>query len=371
MNRKRALDADAAPFGRTTTTAARGTDKEAPCSSAGPHDAAAQQQQHQHRPHQQTGQAPLQRRALQQRQHRPPHEEHRQPVPRRRAAFGVTGALVSVLAVSLLAPGTDAFEPLSVASASGLPRLRVAPRPAAVSMIGNVFNGQRRSNDPDGISVNIERPSSNSRRISASVLVDRPMEDIWKILTDYDNLSVYVPNLVQSKLVHSPSGGIRLFQEGAQKIVGLDFSASLTMDMEEVLEREGSAMGRRAINFKLVESRFFSEFDGKWMLQVHSRRPKPDSPGEFAYTTKLFYEVLIRPNGPVPVLPLEWRIKEDVPTNLMAVKTAAQNRMFEMVNPTAHQPAPPTQPAGGDQEPVSSITWEQEETLDLYINKDA
>ena len=35
-------------------------------------------------------------------------------------------------------------------------------------------------------------------------------------------------------------------------------------------------------------------------------------------------QVFIRPNGPVPVLPLEWRIKEDVPTNLNAVKAAAE-----------------------------------------------
>merc|ERR1711998_118425 len=41
--------------------------------------------------------------------------------------------------------------------------------------------------------------------------------------------------------------------------------------------------------------------------------------------TLLTYSVFIRPKGPVPILALEWRIREDVPINLIAVKTAAEN----------------------------------------------
>jgi hypothetical protein len=44
--------------------------------------------------------------------------------------------------------------------------------------------------------------------------------------------------------------GVRLFQEGAQKIVGFDFSASLTMDMREELEVANSANPRRSINVR-------------------------------------------------------------------------------------------------------------------------
>ena len=35
------------------------------------------------------------------------------------------------------------------------------------------------------------------------------------------------------------------------------------------------------------------------------------------------YTVEVRPKGPVPVAALEWRIQEDVPTNLRAVKKAS------------------------------------------------
>merc|ERR1712161_159397 len=35
------------------------------------------------------------------------------------------------------------------------------------------------------------------------------------------------------------------------------------------------------------------------------------------------YDVLVKPNGPVPVAALEWQIKAEVPNNLRAVKKAA------------------------------------------------
>ena len=75
----------------------------------------------------------------------------------------------------------------------------------------------------------IESPSINSRKITAATIIAAPPETVWKILTSYNKLADYVPNLVKSYLVDSPSGSIRLYQEGAQKIIGFDFRASLVM----------------------------------------------------------------------------------------------------------------------------------------------
>jgi len=79
------------------------------------------------------------------------------------------------------------------------------------------------------------------------------------------------------------------------------------------------------IDFKCVDSLFFSEFDGQWKLT-------PVNDASSAPATKIEYVVDVRPRGPVPVLPLEWRIKEDVPTNLLAVKTASMNLGLEGVS---------------------------------------
>uniref|UniRef100_A0A7S4F8J8 Coenzyme Q-binding protein COQ10 START domain-containing protein n=1 Tax=Chrysotila carterae TaxID=13221 RepID=A0A7S4F8J8_CHRCT len=170
--------------------------------------------------------------------------------------------------------------------------------------------------------VNIAVTGFNSRCISASTIINAPPKAVWKIITDYDNLSTHVPNLVTSERRPHPSGGIRLFQEGAQKIAGFDFRASLTMDMHEDLN--DSRRGKMAVEFKLVESRMFAAFEGVWRLQPYSRVRSTTNPDQYDYTTKLFYQVDITPKGLVPVPALEWRIREDVPVNLKGVKVAAE-----------------------------------------------
>jgi hypothetical protein len=194
------------------------------------------------------------------------------------------------------------------------------------------------------LSVKIEKLTPNSRRIAGEIIISKPMDDVWAILTDYDNLAIHVPNLVESRRVDSVNAlpdnsqgngeyKCRLFQKGAQKIIGFEFGASVTMDMTEnirmanVVAPRVLKLGReknipvnqqKRISFKCVESQFFSEFDGEW------RCTWIDDPNDaFELATKVEYIVDVKPRGPVPVQALEWRIREDVPTNLRAVKVAS------------------------------------------------
>ena len=172
------------------------------------------------------------------------------------------------------------------------------------------------------VAVRIEKPSSNSRKIFGEIVAPVPLEDAWFVLTDYDRLSVHVPYLVESKIVNRPSTGeqgdgtyrCRLFQKGAQKIIGFEFGASVTMDMQERINDPSGS--ERSIEFKCYDSFFFNAFDGYWKATE-----RMGSYGQLE--TLLSYVVDVRPKGPVPVAALEWRIREDVPTNLRAVKKAA------------------------------------------------
>mmetsp|Transcript_2270 Transcript_2270/g.4820 ORF Transcript_2270/g.4820 Transcript_2270/m.4820 type:complete len:315 (+) Transcript_2270:50-994(+) len=182
------------------------------------------------------------------------------------------------------------------------------------------------------VAVRIDKTSANSRRIAGEIVVNASQMDVWSILTDYDNLSTHVPNLVKSKRVSNEGGEggdgthkCRLYQRGAQKIIGFEFGADVTMDMTESINAHGADSGghalfpeERRIDFKCVDSQFFSEFDGSWrVVQM------PDNPFTGEAETTVSYTVEVRPKGPVPVAALEWRIREDVPTNLRAVKKAA------------------------------------------------
>jgi Polyketide cyclase / dehydrase and lipid transport len=174
------------------------------------------------------------------------------------------------------------------------------------------------------VAVRIERTSPNSRRIFGEIVAPVPLEQVWRILTDYDRLAVHVPNLVESRITRRGPTGVpgdgsyqcRLFQKGAQKIIGFEFGASVTMDMKEVVP----GPKERLIYFKCTDSFFFSEFDGEWRAQEQT-----NAMGQLE--TVLSYVVDVRPKGPVPVQALEWRIREDVPTNLRAVKRAATAAM--------------------------------------------
>jgi hypothetical protein len=190
------------------------------------------------------------------------------------------------------------------------------------------FGGTEQSDNSDGescelVAVRIERTSANSRRIAGEITVPAPVDAVWSILTDYNRLAIHVPNLMESRIVRENGGGspgdgsykCRLYQVGAQKIIGFDFSAAVTMDMTERIIASAAAPARK-IDFKCVDSQFFSEFDGAWTVK-EQRNP---ATGETE--TLCSYVVDVRPKGPVPVAALEWRIREDVPTNLRAVKAA-------------------------------------------------
>ena len=169
------------------------------------------------------------------------------------------------------------------------------------------------------------------------MIMNIPIDVIWSIITDYDNLSVHVPNLVESKVINKQRRGNgtppRVYQRGAQRIFGFEFGADVTMDMTEhvypsVGNEEESSSKQYVIDFKCVDSQFFSEFDGSWIVEEYNDDDDDDgdsSPSVDGSSpiTMVRYVVDVRPKGPVPVAALEWRIKEDVPVNILAVSKAA------------------------------------------------
>jgi len=201
--------------------------------------------------------------------------------------------------------------------------------------------------------------------------VDAPIDDVWAILTDYDRLSIHVPNLVESRITQRTSGGeqgdgnfrCRLFQRGAQKIVGFEFGASVTMDMKEMSRdvpfalpaadapNAGLSDKVRKIEFKCTDSFFFNAFDGEWKVEEQF--------GEGGKVESLLsYVVDVKPKGPVPVAALEWRIREDVPTNLRAVKKAALEVGYDgvLASRTPRRLAPASSTNNPLLDPATSMT---------------
>ncbi len=154
----------------------------------------------------------------------------------------------------------------------------------------------------EGVEVKTDKLEGRQRQICASIKLPYPVEQVWQVLTDYDALNEFIPNLIKSQRIEHPEGGIRLEQIGAQQVLLLDFSARVVLDMEEEFPYK--------IRFSMVEGDF-KDFSGSWQLQ---QWPHPDGA-----ETHLTYSVLVWPKRTMPVFAVEQRICSDLPLNLVSI----------------------------------------------------
>ncbi|MEH2236527.1 SRPBCC family protein [Nostoc sp.] len=152
------------------------------------------------------------------------------------------------------------------------------------------------------VEIQIEKIGERQRQISAKVQIPQPVEQIWKVLTDYEALPDFLPNLAKSRLIEHPNGGIRLEQVGSQRLLNFNFSARVILDLEEYFPKE--------INFRMVEGDF-KGFSGSWCLE-------PYSFGEYI-GTNLCYTIQVWPKLTMPVRIIENRLSQDLRLNLLAI----------------------------------------------------
>lgn len=160
----------------------------------------------------------------------------------------------------------------------------------------------------DTIEVQVEQLSSRQRQISAKIPICQAVEPIWQVLTDYEALADFIPNLSKSQRLEHPTGGIRLEQVGTQRLLRVNFSARVVLDLEENFPHE--------INFNLVEGDL-KAFSGAWRLQ-------PDRQSK-QVVTNLFYTVCILPKRTMPVGIIERRLSNDLRLNLLAIRQRVNN----------------------------------------------
>ncbi|MEH2403997.1 SRPBCC family protein [Nostoc sp.] len=152
------------------------------------------------------------------------------------------------------------------------------------------------------VEIEIEKIAERQRKISAKVQIPQPVELIWKVLTDYEALPDFLPNLAKSRLIEHPNGGIRLEQVGSQRLLNFNFWARVVLDLEECFPKE--------INFRMVEGDF-KGFSGSWYLE-------PYSLGEYV-GTNLCYTIQVWPKLTMPVGIIENRLSKDLRLNLLAI----------------------------------------------------
>nr|WP_231866990.1 MULTISPECIES: SRPBCC family protein [unclassified Anabaena] len=158
------------------------------------------------------------------------------------------------------------------------------------------------------VEVLIEKIAERQRQITAKVQIPQPVERVWQVLTDYEALADFIPNLATSSLLEHPNGGIRLEQVGSQRLLNFNFCARVVLDLEEYFPKE--------INFQMVEGDF-KGFSGRWCLEPYIL--------DQVIGTHLCYTIQIWPKLTMPVSIIERRLSQDLKSNMLAIYQRLQS----------------------------------------------
>ena len=153
------------------------------------------------------------------------------------------------------------------------------------------------------VEVQTEALSQRQRQITAKIQIPHSVEQVWQVLTNYEALTDFIPNLAKSRRLEHPTGGIRLEQVGSQRLLRFNFSARVVLDLEEKFPHE--------INFNMIEGDF-KAFSGTWQLEPLSLSNQKG--------TKLRYTVRVWPKLIMPVTIIERRLCSDLQFNLLAIR---------------------------------------------------
>jgi hypothetical protein len=152
----------------------------------------------------------------------------------------------------------------------------------------------------------MERLPQGTRRLAVQLRLDLHPDWLWSVLTDYENLHRFIPNLSVSRQLWRRQNRVALEQVGTQQFCGLRFSARVQLELCE--ERE---LGR--LSFRMLEGDFRC-FEGTWAV------------GSDATSTWLFYDLTVQGKPGMPIGLIEQRLKDDLASNLRGVQQEASRR---------------------------------------------
>ncbi len=153
----------------------------------------------------------------------------------------------------------------------------------------------------------MERLPKGTRRLAAQLRTPIQRSLLWSVLTDYEKLSTFIPNLASSTLISRTNNKVELHQIGSQKLMGLKFSAQVQIELIE-----DPANG--CLEFKLIKGDF-RRFEGSW--RINSQEDD---------VTNLLYELTVQGCVGMPVGLIEQRLRDDLTTNLLSVEKEASRR---------------------------------------------
>ncbi|MFO7628724.1 MAG: SRPBCC family protein [Prochlorococcaceae cyanobacterium] len=160
----------------------------------------------------------------------------------------------------------------------------------------------------------MERLPEGTRRLAVQLRDGLEPGWFWSALTDYGNLSTFIPNLATSRLIWRRGSTVCLEQVGCQQFCGLRFSAKVELELNE--EPEPDVSGGQ-LRFAMRRGDF-RRFEGVWVIAPE--------PLEGRLGTRLLYDLTVQGRPGMPIGLIEQRLRDDLAANLRAVQQEARRR---------------------------------------------
>lgn len=154
------------------------------------------------------------------------------------------------------------------------------------------------------MNIKIEKLEGQQRHILAKIEIPYPLEQVWKVITDYESFAEFIPNMIGICRLEHPTGGIRLEQIRTKSLVGIKISARSVVEIEERFPHE--------IHYQLIEGDL-KEFSGYWRLEAKSS-------SQCQTGAELIYDFSVLPKPIIPTPVFNHFLSNDIPAILLAVR---------------------------------------------------
>lgn len=167
-------------------------------------------------------------------------------------------------------------------------------------MTANYSKTMLQSDFPKTIHISIQKQPGTKRQINVQMPIPYAIEQVWQVITNYDNLADLIPNLTQCRQLEQTGTSKHLEFIGSCRILNVWFSLRVVLEAIE--------FPPYAIETQLIEGDLRS-YRGRWQLE-----PKHDG------STVLSYTAEIVPKPGIPVALLERQLQHLLPTNFLAIR---------------------------------------------------
>jgi len=126
----------------------------------------------------------------------------------------------------------------------------------------------------DDFYVDVDR-NGHTFAVRAEATVAAPVSMVWEVLTDYDNLSRFIPGLSVSSVNRRSGNRVQLEQKGEARFLFFSYPIEVVL---EVLESPSSSISSRAVggNLRRMSGRYDLKSTGGGILLRYTGELEPD-----------------------------------------------------------------------------------------------